>query len=99
MIKRLQFTDNAERDQIKANNPTFRVIGIERVGSGNWVTLTDDPVPENHKKQYQKLSLSTLDPTQVDAYIDNNVTNIASAKTVLKLLAKGLIRVAKNQGM
>lgn len=43
MIKRLEFTTTASRDKIITDNPTFRVKRIERLGKGNWITLTDEP--------------------------------------------------------
>jgi hypothetical protein len=42
-------------------------------------------------------NLLTATPQQIEAYIDNNVTNLAQAKEVLGLLALGLSMVARAQ--
>ena len=98
MITEIEYTD-VTREQIISDNSTLRLIEDQILGDRNILIFTNAPAPIDHKREYKKLSIATLKPDQVDTYIDNNVTNIASAKTVLKLLAKGLIRVAKNQGM
>lgn len=43
MIKKLEFKDNAERNQHIANNPTFRIKEVQRFEEGNWIILTDEP--------------------------------------------------------
>ena len=57
------------------------------------------PLEQIAEEEYKKLEIASITPDQVDTYIDNNVTDLASAKETLKLLAKGLIRVAKKAGM
>ena len=99
MKTEIEYTDAASRTQAIADNPSLRLVADHRSRIKNTLVFTDEPPPVSHKNEYRKLPIATLDPAQVDTYIDNNVTNIASAKTVLKLLAKGLIRVAKNGGM
>jgi len=38
-------------------------------------------------------------PEQVETYIDNNVTDLPSAKAVMKLMAKAILYLAKKQGL
>ena len=57
------------------------------------------PSEQIAEEEYKKLEIANITPDQVDTYVDSNVTDLASAKEVLKLLAKGLIRVAKKAGM
>lgn len=40
--------------------------------------------------------LITARPAQIDTYIDNNVTDLASAKNVLKILAKAISAIGKE---
>ena len=42
-------------------------------------------------------SLITARPAQIENYIDNNVTDLASAKAVLKILAKAVSAIGKRQ--
>lgn len=44
MIKKLEFKDNAERDSIITDNPTFRIKAVQRLKEGNWIVLTDEPI-------------------------------------------------------
>jgi len=43
--------------------------------------------------------LNKLTPVQIDTYIENNVTDLASAKTVLKKIAKIVLYIAKQVGL
>lgn len=38
-------------------------------------------------------------PAQIENWINTNVTDLASAKTALKYLAKAIYYLAKNQGL
>ena len=57
------------------------------------------------EKQREALSgmkasfLSGKTPAQVDNYIDNNVTDLASAKAVIKLMAKAILYIAKHSNL
>jgi len=53
---------------------------------------------ENIKKIKESF-LNGLTDQQIENYIDNNVTNLASAKIVLKKLAKIIKYIAKKQGL
>lgn len=48
------------------------------------------------KADAQVLALLKARPEQINNYIDANVTNLAEAKTVLKILARALAVVAQN---
>lgn len=58
------------------------------------------PVEEREKSderaQLRRHQIANATPAQIDNYIDNNVTDLESAKDVLKLLAKFVILNAKN---
>jgi len=45
-------------------------------------------VEEAERKQLRRNAIFNATPRQIDKYIDNNVTDLASAKEVLKLIAK-----------
>ena len=66
------------------------------------ITFNDVPRPQYknpEQEEYHKLQISTITPEQIDNYVENNVTDLESAKTVLKLYGKALIRVARKVGM
>jgi CRISPR/Cas system-associated protein Cas7 (RAMP superfamily) len=44
--------------------------------------------PEAEKARLRKDAILNATPRQIDNYIDNNVTDLASAKEVLKIIAK-----------
>jgi len=45
-------------------------------------------VEEAERKRLRRNAILNATPRQIDRYIDNNVTDLASAKEVLKLIAK-----------
>jgi len=69
--------DEAEAQDAKDN---FRVIP-------NWATWT----PEEAEQHVHDTVLSGMDITQIEAWIDGNVNDLASARTALKLIGGELV--------
>ena len=69
--------DEAEAQDAKDN---FRVIP-------NWATWT----PEEAEQHVHDTVLSGMDTTQIEAWIDGNVNDLASARTALKLIGGELV--------
>ena len=61
----------------------------------NWATWT----PDEGRQAVQANVLNGYDKAQLDAYIDTNVSNIASAKTALKLLGEAVIDLREIVGV
>jgi len=60
--------------------------------------LTTEEQRTNTDKIRQSF-LSGLTENQIDTYIDNNVTDLTSAKNVLKKLSKIIFYIAKKQNL
>lgn len=54
---------------------------------------------ENAKEAIKLSNLSEMTYAQLDTYIDNNVTDLASAKTYLKKLSKVVLAILKYQNV
>ncbi len=68
-------------------NGSAWVIDSDRQNAANFLAQLD--VDHNAVKADAAIrSFLRMTPAQIDAYIDTNVTNIATARTVLKVLAK-----------
>lgn len=63
------------------------------------VSVIPDDIANQYKDAKSELALSTIANmtyAQVDAYIDSNVTNLASAKVYLKKLSRVVLAMLKN---
>lgn len=60
--------------------------------------LPDAPTAQDlEKKDFQANPMLSLTPAQAEAWIENNVNNLADAKTALKRLAKLVIYMLRRQ--
>jgi len=59
-------------------------------------TTRDYKDREETKRDSVLSALRTKTPQQIDAYINSNVTNLASAKVVLKTLAKAVAYLSRK---
>lgn len=76
----LYFQRDINRETVSSSKTDFKNLP-------NWATWTG---PEAADFVHNDV-LSGMDKTQVDAYIDANITDLASAKDVLKLLAEEVV--------
>lgn len=100
-MPRYKYKDEAARQSIINSLVTQQgkfIVEEHNHGDGNYLVIVDT-IPEDDAEEYRKLPLAKLTPTQVDAYIDTNVTDLVSAKAVLKMMAKAMIRIAKKSGI
>jgi len=95
MRYRMPYGDDAERQALLQANSELFLTGEENLLEGNFLVF-DDVNPVEPQSEYRKLPMGSLDPAGVDAYIDANVTDLASAKAVLKLYGKAIAWLAKK---
>lgn len=63
-------------------------------------TLSDDPLPvEVEKTEIDKIPFINMDHIQFGNWVDNNVTDLASARSVIKNLGKIILKVARKIGV
>ncbi len=91
----IPYADDQERADVLDANAGMYLIEDQRHEDGNYLVLDDTP-PDEEGVEFRKLSLANLTPEDVDAYIDTNVTDLASARAVLKLYGKAILWVAKK---
>jgi hypothetical protein len=73
-----------------------RIVVVDDVEGKEHYLIFSDEDPEPERTGFKELDIASITPAQVDAYIDNNVTDLASAITVLKLYGKALLLLAKK---
>jgi hypothetical protein len=73
-----------------------KIVAVDDVEGKEHYLIFSDEDPEPEHTAFKGLDIASITPAQVDAYIDNNVTDLASAITVLKLYGKAIILLAKK---
>ncbi len=91
----IQYADDQERADVLTANAGMYLVEDQRHEDGNYLVLDDIP-PDVEGVEFRKLTFASLTPDEVDTYIDTNVTDLASAKMVLKLYGKAILWMAKK---
>lgn len=58
--------------------------------------MTQLNIQASPEKKALRQALMRMTPAEAEAYIEANVTNLATAKAVLKILAKAIVVLAKE---
>ncbi len=91
----IPYADDQERAAVLTANAGMYLVEDRRHEDGNYLVFDDTPADEEGV-EFRKLTLANLTPDDVDAYIDSNVTDLASARAVLKLYGKAVLWLAKK---
>lgn len=80
---------------VKSINPI-----VESTVAASLTALDNSPIPQDaDKAEFQTSDFHNLTPAQADTYIQNNVTNLASATTVLRKMARVLIYLIRRSDL